>query len=157
MTAHEFYTFGIQPHLKPNESGCLQWPWAKDEKGYGRVQDARDRRIKSVHRLVWEAFNGPPKGQILHTCDNKTCANIEHLYDGTHKDNVNDALTRRRYKEGSAHYLSLFTQEQVIEILYWAAGGQTASALARKFGGDRKTICAILEGRTWKSVHKLAL
>lgn len=157
MTARQLYDSSIAPHLKLSVSGCMEWPFARHEKGYGIVFDLRNRRTRRVHRIVWEAFKGAPIGQILHKCDNKSCANIEHLYDGSHDDNVKDALTRQRYKQGAAHYLSSFTQEQVIEILYLAAGKQSANAIAEKFGTARKNICNILSGKTWKSVQRLAL
>jgi hypothetical protein len=41
---------------------------------------------------VWEEINGPiPTDKwVLHRCHNKACVNPEHLYLGTHRENMQD-------------------------------------------------------------------
>ncbi len=61
------------------EGECLVWPHAKQH-GYGRV-DFGLGDGQRVHVLAWTFINGPvPEGKELHhTCENKGCANVEHL------------------------------------------------------------------------------
>ena len=75
-------------------SGCWLWIGAVTKKGYGMITGNR-----YAHRLAYEEFIGPiPTGmQVLHKCDVKCCVNPEHLYSGTHRDNVFDAVIRDRY------------------------------------------------------------
>src|SRR5216684_84326 len=61
------------------ETGCREWRWDNDGAGYGRaVLNGKRQRL---HRLVYENLVGPiPAGShIHHRCENRACANIEHL------------------------------------------------------------------------------
>lgn len=71
-------------------SNCWMYTGLLDKDGYGKIKyKQKDYR---VHRLAYEIFVGKPKGQVLHKlfCKNKNCFNPEHLYDGTHQDNMDD-------------------------------------------------------------------
>jgi hypothetical protein len=50
-----------------------------------------------VHRLVWIEAHGPvPRGRfVLHHCDTRACAGLDHLYLGTPADNGADAKAKR--------------------------------------------------------------
>lgn len=41
-------------------------------------------------------FIHPIQYYVLHTCDNRKCININHLYDGTPKENMRDMSVRGR-------------------------------------------------------------
>lgn len=157
MTTLELYENAIKPYLRGTASGCLEWPFARNEKGYGIVFDPRDRKTKRTHRVAWEAFNDKPTGQVLHICDNKSCVNIRHLYVGTHTDNVKDALERRRYKQGEAHYNTPLTKDQAIEILYCVAGRMPLHEIAKIYNITQKTVCNIFKAKTWRCIHQLAI
>ena len=51
-----------------------------------------------VHRLVWMQDNGHTDLFICHACDNPRCVNIDHLYAGTHAQNMSDMTERGRAK-----------------------------------------------------------
>ncbi len=64
----------------------------------------------TAHRVSWELINGAiPKGKmVLHHCDNPPCVNPGHLFIGTAKDNMEDALRKgRRPKWTNKKRLSL--------------------------------------------------
>ena len=67
---------------------------------------------------MWEAFNGEPipEGKIiLHSCDNPSCVNPNHLRVGTWGENMQDRSDRMR-NVGGKHGQKL-TKEQIDFII----------------------------------------
>lgn len=85
-----------------NERGCVEWTGVtiksngRDDHRYGRF--TRDGRKRLAHRVAYErAFGTIPSGlQVLHRCDNPLCCNPDHLFLGTHLDNMHDAIRKGR-------------------------------------------------------------
>ena len=52
----------------------------------------------TAHRAAWINTYGPiPDGLfVLHMCDNPVCINLDHLFLGTHADNMKDKADKRR-------------------------------------------------------------
>ena len=78
-------------------TGCMEWQ-GTIVNDYGQVY-VFNKPIRT-HRFVWERFKGiiPKKLQILHSCDNPICCNIEHLFIGTCKDNMIDKVNKGRHR-----------------------------------------------------------
>ncbi len=86
---------------KLNENNqCLEWQFGSGAKGYGTVYFKKQTLI--AHRAAWIAFNGDiPDGILVcHRCDNPPCININHLFLGTHCDNVEDMIAKGRSRMG---------------------------------------------------------
>lgn len=85
----------------PKISDKLCWPWKGyiNPDGYGRIQ--WDGRTQNAHRISWIIQKGTiPQGlQVLHKCDNPPCVNLEHLFLGTHNDNIADKMKKGRHHE----------------------------------------------------------
>ena len=64
--------------------------------GYGAI-GYRGRSL-AVHRVIWMLHNGPqPKNMdVCHTCDVRHCCNLDHLWLGTRKQNLQDMADKRR-------------------------------------------------------------
>jgi len=77
-------------------SECILWEGATNSRGYGRRRVDGERRL--VHRLAWEEANGPiPEGMfVCHSCDQRLCYNVEHLFLGTASDNSRDMIDKGR-------------------------------------------------------------
>ena len=77
-------------------SGCHIWQAATKPNGYGQ-RTYRMRRM-TAHRLAWIARHGPiAKGlEVCHRCNERRCCNPDHLFLGSHADNMADMKAKRR-------------------------------------------------------------
>jgi len=86
----------IENQIEINDFNCWLWTGHTDKDGYGNI--TIKRKSKRTHRVYWEIINGPiPKGMwVLHTCDVPSCINLNHLFLGTHTDNMRDKVKKGR-------------------------------------------------------------
>ena len=139
---------------EPDE--CWEWSGAKTKVGYGVIQ--RGRRSEGIvltHRLMYELFNGaPPQQHVCHTCDNPACCNPDHLFEGTHQDNFDDAVRKGRIRHGEDHRHAKLTERSVIEIRKrHSLGPVNYRELGQEYGVARETIGSVIRRRSWKHVH----
>lgn len=128
------------------DSGCWQWRAHTDKDGYGFLPG--DRQNIRAHRLSYELHCGPiPEGMIVcHKCDNPGCVNPDHLFIGTHKDNAQDALRKKRHYLGEKNGRSKLTEHQAAQI---KTSSQTGQELAKIYGVTKSTINRIKRGESW--------
>jgi hypothetical protein len=137
--------FSIVDSIVPNDRGCMIWPHAKDSYGYaapsikneltGKKQSKIGSRLvlsRKLKREIKENF------QALHTCDNPSCVNAEHLFEGTNKDNMQDKVKKKRHRCGNS--------KRVIEL---TSGNVFVSAneAAKFYNIHRKTINRCCAGK----------
>lgn len=88
---------------KVDKSGeCWNWTGARTAPGWHGMfaSDATraGRTMVLAHRHSWALANGPvPDGlNVLHRCDNAGCVRPDHLFLGTHSDNMRDRSAKGR-------------------------------------------------------------
>lgn len=74
---------------------CWLWKSSVNKHGYGTFQYKNE---SLAHRLSWIIVYGPipDDKQVLHRCDNPKCVNPNHLFIGTHQDNMRDKMHKGR-------------------------------------------------------------
>ena len=142
-----------------NEFGCWEWQAAQDEHGYGWF--GLDGRQQRAHRVAWQFVNGPiPKGEgahgtcVLHRCDNRACVRPDHLFLGSHADNVRDMVKKGRQVKGKAHGRAKLTREDVYAI---RADTRLQREIAADYGINRSAVSNIKLRKRWAHLPELAL
>lgn len=81
--------------------GCWIWLGAQSGRGYGYIKFKG--RMLQAHRVSWELHHGPigeADGHhgacVLHRCDTPSCVNPNHLFVGSHADNMEDKVRKGR-------------------------------------------------------------
>lgn len=83
--------------------GCWVWTGALAKNGYGQIGAGGKRgRVLYAHRVAYELYIGkvPDDSLVCHTCDNRQCVNPDHLFLGSYKDNMQDAVKKGRTARG---------------------------------------------------------
>jgi HNH endonuclease len=134
------------------------WPWIayrNPKSGYGQMTNGRGVLLLA-HRVAWELTNGEiPDGKfVCHSCDNRPCCNPSHLWIGTNRDNILDAIKKGRTIKPPVHYgvdhpLTTITNYDVICIRAACEQGVSNRIIAIRYGISEKTVINIKKRRTW--------
>jgi hypothetical protein len=130
---------------------CWNWVGNKNSKGYGYLTYCK--KTYRTHRLSWEIHHGPIPGDlfVLHKCDNPSCVNPDHLFLGTHRDNMDDMVRKGRTPNANRFEHKL-EEPQVLRIRKMLADGYFMRDIARDFGVHVATIYRIKHSITYKHV-----
>lgn len=140
-----------------NEKGCIIWEGSISDDGYGIIS-WKNYPLRA-HRVSYELYKGKiPKGFLVcHHCDEKRCVNPDHLYAGTVKDNVRDAIERGLFpkpKKGEDSSSAKLTEDQAKEIIKRRKKGESAESISKDFNITKWTVYEIYRGRSWRSVNR---
>ncbi len=137
---------------EPN-SGCWLWLGPAQNMGYGVVNYQRKAHL--AHRIAYEITNGPiPEGmEICHRCDVPLCVNPDHLFMGSHAENMGDCRKKGRIRipgfQGSAHGNAKLSESDVRAI---RADGRSLNFLAAKYKISKTTVSEIKSRKSWTHI-----
>lgn len=131
------------------------WNWTGEIKGgYGYF--SINHINLPVHRLMYEKYKGKiTKGKcVCHSCDNTKCVNPDHLWLGSHSDNMKDMIQKERgnKSKGEAHYNSKINEQQVLEIKKQLSHGLSMRQIERNLKISYRIIQHIKHGTTWAHI-----
>lgn len=142
--------------LRVTDSGCHEWTRAKNSRGYGYLRfDGRDVR---AHRLAFEfAFGNFAERLglfVLHKCDNPACCNPEHLFAGTHVENMRDMRSKGRSlnQSGSRNHYARLTEDAVKRIREMRSSGSPVALIAGHFNVHQTTVSKVITRATWRHI-----
>jgi hypothetical protein len=132
---------------EPN-SGC--WLWTAALVGHGRYgtfwvdKDFWKGRMCGAHVASIFLFKGirPEEGKhVLHKCDVSQCVNPDHLFIGTHKDNMRDMITKGRHNTPR-----VLTNDQVCAARHMRSLRYNVKDIAAIFGISRSHMSRVVAG-----------
>jgi hypothetical protein len=135
------------------ENGCWEWRGATGGNGYGSMR-SKGKTI-TPHRAVYKLLHGEiPAGlHVCHRCDNRLCCNPDHLFLGTRSDNMQDCLTKGRFKTpfgaGERAGRAKLTNEQAKAI---RNDPRPHRVIAAEYGVDKSAIGHLKRGKTWAGI-----
>lgn len=144
--------------LRPD--GCKLWMDAPHPKtGYGRINEGGWHGEQLfAHRVAWEFANGPIPDdlQVLHKCDVRLCVNPDHLFLGTHADNMQDMAQKGRSAQGVRNGGGVKLNDEIVKkIREQFTNGRKLRSLGREYGVHHRTIGRVVKGTHWKHVTQL--
>ncbi|WP_208451110.1 HNH endonuclease [Burkholderia gladioli] len=146
-------------------SGCIEWTGVtvksngSEAHRYGRYTVGGKKHL--AHRFAYERAYGPiPVGlMVLHRCDNTRCCNVDHLFLGTHLDNMADMRAKGRGNKkpppigtGTNASKAKLTEADVREIRRSRAAGATTVELSRRFNVHPSVISRAARGVSYSNV-----
>lgn len=148
-----FWSFVIQ-----HPTGCWEWAGSKTKWGYGRLGGpGRAGKEERAHRVSWSIHFGPIPDVLFvcHKCDNPECTRPDHLFLGTHTDNMNDCISKRRHRAVTAREsyttprmgrpigTSKFSAETRAEVIRRLQSGESHRAIEAALGVSRSMVASI--------------
>ena len=140
-------------------------------KGYGWMC-VKEQRI-ACHRFSYMHFIGeiPDDLFVLHKCDNRLCSAPDHLFLGTHSDNMQDCIKKNRHQwgieelqatrrqkarekvNGDHNPMAKLTEIEVIAIKKKILNNEKTTKIAKEFCVSNAAISMIKHNKTWKNIH----
>lgn len=138
------------------ESGCWLWVGKEGDSSIDYPRIRVDGKHLAVDRVIWILKNGshPAAGMfVCHKCDVPMCVNPDHLFIGTHTDNVRDMHKKKRWKardmRGENSPTAKLTNEDVTAI---RQSTESNSVLAARYGVVRDHIQRVKDRKMWKNI-----
>lgn len=139
------------------------WIWtgrSRNKKGYGQLGGGgRGADHILAHRLSYQMHHGPiPDGMVvMHSCDNPSCVNPDHLRTGTQSENILEAFSKGRKNAKPPHVFgdscgaSRLKETEAIEVL---KSNEPTKMLAAKYGVSKSAIERVRNGKTWRHLPR---
>lgn len=138
--------------VRRDASGCWLWIGSVGSHGYGQFASVHGHGPLATHRYAWERRHDRPVPcgmMVLHRCDVKRCVNPDHLFLGTHQDNMTDMkqkgrADRTKKLRGVAHPRWVRDDALVLNARALVALGNTHRQAAKLCGTSKTTVTRVI-------------
>lgn len=146
------------------------WPWKLGlwSNGYSRFsfnQAGKNRSVRG-HRVALFLATGNDPGDLLgcHSCDNKPCCNPDHLFAGSHQQNMDDCVAKGRQATGDRQAYRLYPEIRpygernhfaklsdcdAMEVIILATLGVSLETIIRRFPLCPPAMMRVINGKTF--------
>lgn len=135
-------------------NSCWNWIGRIHPNGYGIFNSRHETK---AHRVSYLLYNGHISNNlhVLHKCDNPKCVRPDHLFLGTHQDNMTDKCMKNRTSRmlGEIHPQAKITSNIVINIRQeYSMNNISQRDLAKKYGLSQTHVKDIIKKTVWKHI-----
>ena len=152
LTPKRIEQFWASVDQSGGEDACWNW---KQATTYGEYYLGTHK--ERTHRLAYNLSTGqdiPDGMEVCHTCDNPCCVEPEHLFIGTHADNMGDMKKKGRRKainSGANNGRAKLSPDDAEEIRRcYGANESTQVQLAARYGVSQTLVSMIVRGVHWR-------
>lgn len=135
----------IQDKYIVDDNGCWRWTAYLNAKGYGTM--FHEGKTLLAHRASWIVAGKelPDDMELCHRCDTRDCINPDHLFVGTHQDNMTDMVEKKRHvaRYGWDNNKTKLSRD---DVLFIRGSGASINTLAAMFGVSRTAIRLVQKG-----------
>lgn len=133
---------------------CWLWTAYALRAGYGVFCTGKHGQADMAHRVSWRLHFGPipDKMFVCHSCDTPSCVRPDHLFLGTHEQNMADMRSKNRQGFGEHNTQSRLTEDMVRLIRRAYVDGQGAAAISRSFDISYGHVYQIVRRERWAHV-----
>lgn len=141
--------FWAKVERRPGDA-CWKWAASRNKAGYGHF-GVMGKPIQLAHRVSYEINVGPiPAGLlVLHLCDNPPCVRPAHLFTGTYKENLLDAIEKGRHtptRRKLENKVVVFWRER------FDPDRHSTTEIAAQLGVNQVTVANFLTGVTYRDL-----
>ena len=149
------------PTVLGMDTPCWIWTAGIGSSGYGG--SSVNRNTIPAHRVAWVLERGSILKDrsyhgicILHKCDNRKCVNPDHLFSGSHADNMHDMAAKGRHVSvqqlGEINQNAKLTDTKVLEIRMWLKLSYSQVRIAKAYNVSQPTISLIKHRQQWHHI-----
>lgn len=132
------------------EGGCWEWRAGKKGGGYGVFY--LDGKLRGAHRVALLFFKGldiDAPLEAMHSCDNPSCVNPDHISYGSHSDNMRDASAKGRVVRvqdwrGELNPKAKLSADQATAIIELVLSGVSRTDAAKQHGVTPERVSQIM-------------
>lgn len=154
----EYERWNSKHKLNPT-TGCWEWFGSNYRGRYGHFRRYIENKwvMAKAHRYAFEYYYKIPREDkkgllVCHKCDNPSCVNPEHLFLGTHIDNMRDQSIKGRHSFGNNknHYLLSYAIANEIRVCKINNPNLTYRQIGKIFNTSAPQVYRIIKNLIWK-------